>query len=87
MRERRTYVIEGGKEELDELERALWYVMFLGKIGSSRTLVLWVDGDGSARLKISRTDGKELNKPRKRNVLKKAIKVDHEGDMIFWIGE
>lgn len=59
----RTYKITSDISNLDELEKVLNCIEFLGNIGASRTISLWIDGDGNARFNIERTDKKQdLNK-------------------------
>jgi len=51
--------IEGYEDQLNTLAIFLRKIEYLGNVGSSRTLSLWVDGDGSARLKVRFPDMKE----------------------------
>ena len=44
--------VVGGAEEIKELLLVLGKIQWLGMIGSSRTIPVHVDGDGSARLKF-----------------------------------
>lgn len=43
--------ISGSEEQLNIIAGFLAAVQWLGDAGASRTLSLWVDGDGGARLK------------------------------------
>jgi len=56
--ETRTYKIEGRPDQLDELEKVFDRTQCLGIIGSSRHIIMFVDGDGAARLKIVKQNGK-----------------------------
>ena len=44
--------IIGQKEQLEKLAYFLRLVEYLGNVGASRVLKLWIDGDGAARLKV-----------------------------------
>ena len=48
--EERLYKICGKTEDLDNLEKALRHIEFLGEIGASRNILIRVDGDGSGRI-------------------------------------
>ena len=50
--EERLYKICGKTEDLDNLEKALRHIEFLGEIGASRNILIRVDGDGSGRIKV-----------------------------------
>lgn len=52
--EDRLYKICGNPEDLDNLEKALRHIEYLGNIGASRNILLRVDGDGSGRIKVFR---------------------------------
>lgn len=43
--------ISGYEDQLWQLAIFLRKIEYLGNVGSSRTLHLWVDGDGAARIK------------------------------------
>lgn len=44
--------IEGKPEQLVKIAAFLKAVAILGSYGASRSLQIWVDGDGAARLKV-----------------------------------
>lgn len=44
--------IIGYEDQLNTLAIFLRKIEYLGNVGSSRTLSLWIDGDGDARLKV-----------------------------------
>ena len=49
----RTYKIEARKaEQLNMLEKLFEYMEYLGKMGMSREITLFVDGDGQVQLKF-----------------------------------
>lgn len=52
--ETRYYKITGRPHQLDELEHLLAWADHCGAIGHSGSAKLWIDGDGSARMKIVR---------------------------------
>lgn len=56
------FEVTGSPKQLEELEKLFGWVQYLGNIGHSGSMKLFVDGDGSARLKI-RADGKDVEKP------------------------
>lgn len=55
--EERLYKICGKKEDLDNLEKALRHIEFLGDVGASRNILIRVDGDGSGRIKVYKVLG------------------------------
>jgi len=61
-KEKRTYTIEGLPAHLDQIEKAMFAMDHLGRVGSSRTIKIGYDGDGRARLRFAR-EGGELKKP------------------------
>lgn len=60
MKETRTYEITGTPIQLDILERIFGRMTFFGNAGMSRTISVFVDGDGSARVQVTR-NGEKLN--------------------------
>ncbi|MFB6364491.1 hypothetical protein ACFCP7_10555 [Paenibacillus elgii] len=58
--ETRTYEISGTPKQLDVLERVFGRIEELGNIGSSRTISIYVDGDGAVRM-TARRNGEKLN--------------------------
>lgn len=56
--EKRTYEINSDPRILDQFEEFLRAVEYLGNIGASRTFEFGVDGDGAARIKVTRIDKK-----------------------------
>ena len=69
-KETREYTIEGKPYQLNLLEEFMTTVEYCGRIGASRVLELFIDGDGSASLKFKRNDGEDLcEHPDKKNVL------------------
>lgn len=57
-KETRAYKITGRADQLDELERAMWTMDRLGSWGSSRTVKIFYDGDGAARMTFERQGGR-----------------------------
>lgn len=53
----KTYKISGSPEQIRVLEKFLVHMELLGTWGASRNLVLQVDGDGAARMKVKDEDG------------------------------
>lgn len=58
--ETREYRIMAKPYQLDLFEEFLSLVQACGNLGCSRDLNIFIDGDGSARFKIERTDGVKL---------------------------
>ena len=56
MKEKRTYTITGRKEDLDTLEKALRHIEYLGNIGSTRNILIRIDGDGAGRINVYKND-------------------------------
>lgn len=54
--EERVYKINADPRILDELEEVLSAIQTLGHVGASRTLSVFVDGDGATRIKVVRSD-------------------------------
>lgn len=54
--EERVYKITGRKEDLDNLEKTLRHIEYLGVIGASRNIMIQVDGDGSGKIKVYKND-------------------------------
>ena len=54
--EERLYKICGKTEDLDNLEKALRHIEFLGEIGASRNILIRVDGYGSGRIKVYKVE-------------------------------
>lgn len=69
--ETRTYDISAYPEILDQLEEILKAMEFLGNVGASRILEIYVDGDGRARIKTKRAD-KDID------IKEKEIDIDNE---------
>lgn len=59
--EERIYKIRGRKEDLDNLEKALRHIEYLGQIGASRNILIRVDGDGAGRIKVTNENGNKLD--------------------------
>jgi hypothetical protein len=58
-KEKRTYEISGDAEQLNVLERVLGRVSALASIGSSRSIKVFVDGDGAVNVRVTK-DGELL---------------------------
>lgn len=54
--ETRTYEVTGYSDQLDNFEKLLNWIESCGTIGHSGSASIFIDGDGSARLKISGTN-------------------------------
>ena len=48
--------IEGGKSEINEILSLFAKIQYLGSVGSTVTIPVVVDGDGSGQLKFTTTD-------------------------------
>lgn len=59
--EERVYKVRGRKEDLDNLEKALRHIEYLGNIGASRNILIRVDGDGAGRIRIENSNGHSLD--------------------------
>jgi hypothetical protein len=58
--ETRTYEISGNAEQLDVLERVLGRISALASIGSTRSIKIFVDGDGAVNVRVTK-DGDLLS--------------------------
>lgn len=88
--ETRTYRITGRAEHLDNLERALSYMQWLGGWGSSRLVCFFVDGDGAVRLHVER-EGTGILRPDADYRERHRLRVEHvappsEGDVFIDLG-
>ncbi len=63
--ERRVIEIFGNSKNLDEFEKFLRHIEYLGNVGASRQLLISVDGDGAGQLQFKkhgeRLDNKEYS--------------------------
>ncbi|MEK6829032.1 MAG: hypothetical protein AABY15_02815 [Nanoarchaeota archaeon] len=81
-----TIEVTGGKEELNELLHLLAKIQYLGRIGSSDTIPVHVDGDGSGQLQFKTIDGEEnLIDQFKLEKFKEEVKSEKIES--HWIGE
>ncbi len=77
----RDYRISGREEHVTKMEAVLNYISVLGSNGATRSIKLWIDGDGSARIRIEALDGQPLaTLPDEREGLDsgKTLEVDFE---------
>jgi hypothetical protein len=58
MNETRTYEISGSPEQLDIIERILGRITYMCNVGMSRSINVFVDGDGAVRIKATRNGEK-----------------------------
>jgi hypothetical protein len=59
-KETRVYEITGKPQQLDILERVLGRISYWASVGMSRSVYLFVDGDGAVDIRITR-NGQKLN--------------------------
>ena len=80
MKEKKKLRIEvvGYENQLNVLAIFLRKMEYLGNIGSTRTLSLWVDGDGAASLKVN-----FLDMPEKIEIDKYALSIGGETEKKF----
>jgi hypothetical protein len=52
--------ITGFPEHVNKMLNVLRLIQFFGDLGTSRTIKIWVDGDGAARMKVERLDGEKM---------------------------
>ena len=71
--EERLYKICGKTEDLDNLEKALRHIEFLGEIGASRNILIRVDGDGSGRIKVYKVELSQFGE-----IIDDLTKIDRE---------
>lgn len=71
--EERLYKICGKTEDLDNLEKALRHIEFLGEIGASRNILIRVDGDGSGRIKVYKIQRSQFGE-----IVDDQTKIDRE---------
>ena len=67
----------GEENHLNDLAYFLRLIEYLGNVGATRTLKLWIDGDGATRIKVNFPNMKdkiEVNE----DVLKEDIEVNIE---------
>lgn len=80
--ETRTFSVTALPHHLDKLEVLLNYFTILGGIGHSTNFKIWYDGDGNARMEVSRVDGKkktELSKlPDMEERMAEYMNDDHD---------
>ena len=57
--------IVGGEAQLNVISNFLRQIEYLGDIGATRTLKIWVDGDGSGQIKVKFPTISEKLEPRK----------------------
>ena len=60
--ETRTYQISGDKEQLDNIEKLLTILDYLGQSGASRTIHIFADGDGAFRIDVRRLPDQKIVK-------------------------
>lgn len=58
MKETRVYEISGELRQLDILERVLGRITYMGNVGKSRTISIFIDGDGAVDIKATRNGEK-----------------------------
>lgn len=56
-KETRRYEITGNSYHLEILEQLLFYIDYLGVIGSSKMIKIYCDGDGPVRIKVRKEGG------------------------------
>ena len=61
MKEIRSYIFEGNKEDLDTLEKMFRHIEYIGEVGASRNIVIRVDGDGTGRIQVYREDTTKID--------------------------
>jgi len=72
----------GEKKQLKKLASFLRTIQHLGNVGSTRTLKLWIDGDGATRMKFNFPDIKNQDEISFLNVDSEDKK---EKPWIIWI--
>lgn len=60
--------IIGFPEHVNKMLNVLRLIQFFGDIGTSRTIKIWVDGDGAARMKVERIDGETMPEVTRKTV-------------------
>lgn len=58
---KKSYTFQGTEEQLNVLEDLFRHIEYLGIVGASRNLLVRVDGDGRARLRVYNEDGEKIN--------------------------
>lgn len=79
--ESRIYKIYGDKNDLDMMEEVLKYITILSETGCSRCLNLFVDGDGSFKIKIRKEDESNL-----KEIIILKNKIDDDENMSVYLG-
>lgn len=57
----RTITIRGREEDVATVLRLLRHMEYLGNVGASRNLLVWVDGDGCGRIHVTDESGEKLD--------------------------
>lgn len=57
----RTVTISGREEDVATVLRLLRHIEYLGNVGASRNLLVWVDGDGCGRIHVTDESGEKLD--------------------------
>lgn len=78
----RVFKVTGGKRFLDILEVVMQQINYLCSVGSSRSIYLAIDGDGSANLKFYDEEGNRI----KTDYKDSNIVFDQDGNIRVYIG-
>lgn len=57
----RTVTISGREEDVATVLRLLRHMEYLGNVGASRNLLVWVDGDGCGQIHVTDESGEKLD--------------------------
>lgn len=57
----RTVTISGREEDVATVLRLLKHMEYLGNVGVSRNLLVWVDGDGCGQIHVMDKSGEKLD--------------------------
>lgn len=57
----RTVTISGREEDVATVLRLLRHMEYLGNVGASRNLLVWVDGDGCGKIHVTDERGEKLD--------------------------
>lgn len=77
--ETRTYTITALPRQWKTIEAIFSYIEYLGNIGHSTGFMLYVDGDGGARVKFQNEVGEDiLDINSNREYIKSKMNADHD---------
>ena len=72
----KVYVVKGTEKQIEEMDKLLGYIELLGILGHSTTFSVFIDGDGSSRIKTSDIYGEKIyQKDKIKNIIDSYYEV------------